>query len=151
VKVAEEYVEGPGVEEVVTGPACIASPERTIVDALNHPAWLGGARHVANALLEYARYGSWNENHLYAVMDELLTGAGIKRLAAFIRCRNLFEYSMLRLEFWDRRTTGIVDLGPGEATGGWVNRAARVRLNVELDPSDEEEGEEGEDEMAASD
>lgn len=40
VRVTEEYLEGPGVDELVTGPAEMASPERTIVDALNHPAWL---------------------------------------------------------------------------------------------------------------
>lgn len=148
VRVTEEYLEGPGVDEQVTGPAEIASPERTIVDALNHPAWLGGAGHVANALLEYARYGAWNENRLYRVMEELLTGAGLKRLDAFFRSRDLPEYSELRFELWHRRTTGIVDLSPGEGRSGRVDYPSRVRMNVELDPEDEEEDEEEEEEVA---
>lgn len=139
VRVPEEYLEGPGVDELEAGPASIASPERTLVDALNHPAWLGGAGHVANALSDHSIFGSWNEDRLFDVMEALLTGAGIKRLDAFIAHRDLIRYIPLRHDVWDRRTKGIVDLGPGEGSGGRVDYPSGVRINVALDPEEEDE------------
>ena len=59
--------------------AC-SSPERTLIDGANSPAWIGGVRHLAEVLARYAERPSPDLDALGQSLKRHARGAGAKRL-----------------------------------------------------------------------
>jgi len=123
--------------------ASMSDPERTLVDALRSPSWLGGARPLAQALREHRRSDRWDPDRFVEALLRAGNGAAIKRLGALDHLMGL-DIAEVVNSLSDRRTCGIVALEPGAGTGGRTDTRCGVRLNVDLDVKDEEDEEEGE-------
>ena len=132
--VPERLITGPDIVPRSNG-AWMSDPERTLVDALRSPAWLGGARSLAQAFREHRRSNRWDPDRLVETLLRAGNGAAIKRLAALDKVLELGIADVLD-SVADRRTRGIVALEPGAGAGGRTDTRCGVRLNVDLDEAD---------------
>jgi predicted transcriptional regulator of viral defense system len=136
-----ERIAGPGVVEAPYGGAPTSGPERTIVDALARPGWLGGATYLANALVTHRESPDWDEDRFVDVMQAIGTGASYRRLGALIDSKRI-QTDDLRRQAYARRAPGLIDLEPGSPKEGPLDSFWRVRLNADLQgwdlPEDED-------------
>ena len=121
----------------------MSDPERTLVDALRSPSWLGGARPLARALWKHRHSERWDPDRFVETLLEAGNGAAVKRLDAFDHVMELRIADVLN-SVAELRTRGIVPLEPGAGKGGRTDTRCGVRLNVDLDPGDEEDAEDEE-------
>lgn len=106
----------------------VSSPERTIMDALVTPAWLGGIRHLAEIVEGYRRGPSWNPDRLLEEVSHVGNGASLRRLGFLIEALDL-EAPELGSAILAKQTAGVVKLDPGIRSRGrlvkrwglWVN------------------------------
>lgn len=132
VYLPERLITGPGVVTRRGGTCAVSDPERTLVDALRSPSWLGGARALARALEEHYRSDRWDMDCFIEALAHAGNGAAIKRLGALALQLRLGMAEVL-YSVADRRTRGIVALEPGAGSGGRIDWRLRVRLNVDVD------------------
>lgn len=137
----ERLIAGPGIEPRFGGASTMSDPERTLVDALRSPSWLGGARPLARALWEHRHSDRWDPDRLVETLLEAGNGAAIKRLDAFDQVLKLGIADVLN-SVAELRTRGIVALEPGAGGGGRTDTRCGVRLNVDLDEEDGEDADE---------
>jgi len=128
-------------ERLITGPGFVSrhdppesGPERTIVDALRSPAWLGGIRPLAYALRKHRWSDGWDPDRFIEIMEHAGTGPAVKRLAALDTLLSLHIADVVQAVA-DKRTGGIVALEPGRL-GGRIDTYSGVRVNV--DPEGDE-------------
>jgi predicted transcriptional regulator of viral defense system len=133
--VPRRLVDGPGIERRPRKPG-ISNLERTIVDGLVNPAWLGGVGNLTGAL---SGYFTEKEEDLEPLVDLLQTvgsGAGLKRLGFLLSHRRMLDAN-LQDRLYRLRTKGVVYLEPGGLKRGKVDRFWRVCVNCPpIDPLD---------------
>jgi predicted transcriptional regulator of viral defense system len=121
-------VEGPGIERRPWKPG-ISNLERTIVDGLVNPSWLGGVDNLTDALSDYFAENPENAEPFLDLLQEVGNGAAVKRLGFLLWRRGVIDPDLqdrlLRL-----RTKGIVYLEPGGTKRGIVDRLWGVRANA---------------------
>jgi predicted transcriptional regulator of viral defense system len=119
-----------GAAQVWRGPlrVSVSDRERTIVDALVDPAWVGGVRHLIEILAAYRRGPDWSPSKLLLRMKELGRGSAYKRLG-FLAEEVLDEQPSLVAACLKAKTTGVIKLDPAVSSRGhmvkrwglWVN------------------------------
>lgn len=109
----------------------ISSPERTIVDGLNDPIWLGGWRHLEQIIEIYM---DGRRGDLAALGAELTThgrGAAFKRLG-FLTERHWPDERALVDLCLERRSTGVVRLDPALPKRGKLDKRWGLWLNTAI-------------------
>ena len=120
-----------GTQEVWRGSerVNVSSPERTLVDGLNDPGWIGGLRHLLSALARFLDSDPNLEN-LRTELDTQARGVAFKRLGYLLE-QFWPEYQELVLFAKSRHSRGVVRLDPKLPARGrldsrwglWVNTA----------------------------
>lgn len=109
----------------------VSSPERTLVDGLITPAWLGGIRQLADLLASYRRSDSWKPEQLLKDLNAVGTGAAFKRLGYLLETLEVDEPVLLRAAL-SRRSAGIVKLDPSIRGRGRLRKRWGLWLNAEI-------------------
>ncbi|MEK7316138.1 MAG: type IV toxin-antitoxin system AbiEi family antitoxin domain-containing protein [Candidatus Eisenbacteria bacterium] len=126
-----ERVQGAGIITQGYASTNISGPERTIVDALCRPGWIGGAIYLADALRFHCFSDDWDEEYFAEIMTSIGTGAAHKRLGMLLEVKSIFTDGLLRLAR-EGRTSGVVDLEPGSPRKGPILSFWGVRRNADL-------------------
>ncbi len=123
-----------------TGQVACSSPERTLVDGANSPAWIGGVRHLAEVVARYAERPTRDLESLAQSLNNHGRGAGAKRLGFLAeqlingeddeQARETLLF--IRDIALEHRTTGIVKLDPGVRSRGHMNTAWGLWINAEV-------------------
>ncbi len=105
--------------------------ERTLVDGLVRPGWLGGIRHLAEALRVYRESRDWNPEKLRTTLLSVGRGTAFKRLGYILETllpdeRDLIEFARAS------RTAGLVKLDPAVSIRGRANKRWGLWVNVAL-------------------
>jgi predicted transcriptional regulator of viral defense system len=111
-------------------PFTITDPEKTLVDGLTLPEYVGGVGTVARALS-----GSWNqldEDRLYDYAGRLGVSAVVKRLGFLLEALRLGHPE--RLRELGRLATGYPCLDPTLPAEGVHNRRWGLLVNVDITP-----------------
>ena len=106
----------------------VSGRERTLVDALRNPAWVGGVRHLAEML---ASYRAGREADLPALLREVAThgnGAAHKRFGHL--AERLWPEAVPKLG--GRVTAGVIKLDPAVKARGELDRRWGLWGNVNL-------------------
>jgi predicted transcriptional regulator of viral defense system len=128
-----------GVSAVWRGPVrvSVSDRERTLSDGLTHPEWMGGLRHLLDALRAHRESRAWNAEKLLASVRAHGSGAAAKRLGylaeMFLRVPTDFINTLLT-----NRTRGIVKLDPTLPATGSINSRWGLRINAQLSLRDSE-------------
>jgi predicted transcriptional regulator of viral defense system len=110
---------------------CVASPERTLVDALADPARVGGFRHLAEIFLAYRESPHASEATLAAELRANGNGAAHKR--AGLLAEHLWPTAgTLTRQAIAGRTAGVVRLDPAVRRRGRMSRRWGLWINVAL-------------------
>ena len=109
----------------------VSSRERTIVDALITPGWLGGVRHLADVLLAYRNGDDWRPQRLLSELEPLGTGAAFKRLGFLAETLGLVEAGLTEAAR-SRMTAGIVKLDPSIRSRGRLNKHRGLWINASV-------------------
>jgi predicted transcriptional regulator of viral defense system len=110
----------------------VSDRERTIVDALVHPDWVGGIRHLAEMLVTYRESKEFDAKKLIARAGEHATGSAFKRLGHLAERLWPGEQAIINLAH-EQRTTGIIRLDPAVKSRGKINKRWGLWLNVAID------------------
>ena len=100
----------------------VSSPERTIVDGLNDPSWLGGWRHLVDIIDRYLSEEP-DRKHLESELSRHGRGAAHKRLGFLLEARRPKEVGLIEAAKGGV-TRGVVKLDPslprkGSIDSGW--------------------------------
>ena len=110
----------------------VSDRERTIVDALVHPAWVGGVRHLAEILSTYRESKEFDPKKLVARANEAATGAGFKRLGYL--AERLWPHEKIIIDVaYKHRTKGIIRLDPAVKGRGKMSKRWGLWVNVLVD------------------
>jgi predicted transcriptional regulator of viral defense system len=123
--------------------AC-SSPQRTIVDGANAPAWVGGVRHLGEMLARYVETPKRDIDTLRRAVDLYARGAGAKRLGYLAEQLSMSEQNAetrnslhaIREVAREHKTTGIVKLDPAIRSRGRMNTAWGLWINAHVARSD---------------
>ncbi len=134
VRVARSGIEG--VATVWRGPlrVRVSNAERTLVDALTHPGWVGGIRHMAEMLVAYRESGTADAARLAAELKRHGNGAAHKR-AGWLAEQLWPGAEPLLNASRAGRTSGVVKLDPDVKRRGRMNRRWGLWLNVSAVPT----------------
>jgi predicted transcriptional regulator of viral defense system len=124
-----------GTTQVWRGQARVAvsDRERTIADALVHPSWVGGVRHLAEILGTYRASNEFDTRKLLARLDELDVGAAYKRLGYL--AESLWpEPQDVAAQALARRTAGTIRLEPSIKDHGRMSKRWGLWVNVSIAP-----------------
>lgn len=106
----------------------VSGRERTLVDALRNPAWVGGVRHLAEML---ASYRAGREADLATLLRELATqGNGAARKRFGYLAERLWPEAVPKLG--GRVTAGVIKLDPAVKARGELDRRWGLWGNVNL-------------------
>ncbi len=114
-----------------TARVAISDRERTIVDALIHPSWIGGGRHLGEVLGPYRDSKEFDPVRLLSRLDEQQVGASYKRLGYFAEQlwpdqEKLIEHAHAKI------TTGTIRLDPGVKTHGKMCKRWGLWVNITI-------------------
>jgi predicted transcriptional regulator of viral defense system len=110
----------------------VSDRERTIIDGLVHPNWLGGVRHLSEILIAYRESNDFNAKRLVASAEEHATGAAFKRLGYL--AERLWPDEDAVLEIARRGTTkGVIRLDPAIKSRGRMNKRWGLWINVRVE------------------
>lgn len=108
----------------------VSGPERTIVDGLNDPSWLGGWRHLNDVLRTYME-DKPDGGRLQLEMLKHARGAAFKRLGFVLE--RLFPREEALIEVAASRSTkGVVKLDPYLARKGRLDKRWGLWINTPL-------------------
>jgi len=100
----------------------VSDRERTIADALVHPSWVGGVRHLVEILGAYRDSKDFDPRKLCKRVDELGVGAAQKRLGYLMESLWPEEEAIIAHTL-ARRSAGTIQLDPSlESRGRMVKR-----------------------------
>ncbi|MCI0450811.1 MAG: type IV toxin-antitoxin system AbiEi family antitoxin domain-containing protein [Candidatus Latescibacteria bacterium] len=116
-----------GTEQVL-----VSDREKTIVDGLSSPEWVGGIRHLAEMLDTYLRDPTRSLDKLTKRLQESERGAAGKRLGYLIDQR-WPDLEPLRNAALELKTTGYIRLDPAISSRGRLNKKWGVWVNVPLE------------------
>ena len=107
----------------------VSDRERTIVDALIHPEWVGGIRHLAEMLTSYRESKEFDATKLLARANEQAKGSAFKRLGYL--AERLWPQEHMLIEFAHKqRTTGVIRLDPAVTKRGTMSKRWGLWENV---------------------
>jgi len=107
----------------------LSDRERTLVDGLANPSWVGGFRHLSDMMATYLSSEHRDDRKLLARADEVAKGAVYKRLGFLIE--RLDPTAKKIIETLRRKiSTGFIKLDPAVAARGTFNATWRVWENV---------------------
>ncbi len=113
----------------------VADRERTIADALLHPDWVGGVRHLAEMMTAYWESDERRPDHLLHTLRILGRGAAFKRLGYLAEVR-WPEATDLIAAARENRSAGVIKLDPSVSAMGRINKRWGLRVNVSLREQD---------------
>jgi predicted transcriptional regulator of viral defense system len=109
----------------------ISSPERTVVDALRTPSWIGGMRHLAEVLARFHEEVGDSEMKLIATLSGYGNGAAAKRLG-YLEERLLTPTTRFIDQLEGMKSKGLVKLDPAVRDRGRIDSRWGVWANVDL-------------------
>jgi predicted transcriptional regulator of viral defense system len=124
-----------GFAMVWRGPVRVAvsDRERTIVDALVAPDWVGGSRHLIEMLITYHQSTSFNPTKLLDRMNDVHKGAAYKRLGFLVE-RLFGPDDIIVPACLKNRTAGAIKLDPAIASRGKLVKRWGLWINTEVEP-----------------
>ena len=123
-----------GVKPIWRGTVQVAvsDRERTLVDALRDPSWVGGVRHLADMLEEYAGSAELDAKKFIARLHEANSGAAYKRAGYLIE--QLWPHpEIVVAEALRHRTKGFIRLDPAVKSRGRMLRRWGLWINVAIE------------------
>jgi predicted transcriptional regulator of viral defense system len=124
-----------GITEIWRGSerVSVSDRERTLVDALTDPSWVGGVRHLAEILVSYRDSEHFDVAKLLARLDEVGNGAANKRMGFLAEA--LWPNATAVLDAARaRRTKGIIRLDPSVKSRGRMSKRWGLWVNVNVTP-----------------
>ena len=109
----------------------ISDPERTIVDALVHPHWVGGVRHLAEILATHRASKNFDASRLLKRAAERATGSAFKRLGYLAERLWPSEKAIIDAAH-RRRTKGVIHLDPAVKSRGKMSKRWGLWVNVNI-------------------
>ncbi len=112
----------------------VSGRERTIVDALNTPAWLGGVRHLADVMGRYTETAAFSFSALLTTLNRHGTAAAHKRFAYLVEALwpDSPEAHAAGAHALARRSAGVIKLDPSVRARGTLRRRWGLYVNVNL-------------------
>lgn len=110
----------------------VSDRERTIVDALNAPDWVGGVRHLIDILTAHRQTPDWNLSKLLRELEAHGRGAAFKRFGFIVECLWPHETKAIT-QTLARRTSGYIKLDPSVRGRGTLNRRWGLWVNVSIE------------------
>lgn len=109
----------------------VSDRERTIVDALVAPDWVGGSRHLIEMLITYRQSPSFNPAKLLERMNDVHKGSAYKRLGFLVE--RLFGIDEIIVPAClANRSAGAIKLDPAIATRGTLTKRWGLWINTEV-------------------
>jgi predicted transcriptional regulator of viral defense system len=109
----------------------VSDRERTIVDALIHPNWVGGVRHLAEIFTSYRDSKEFDPKKLVATAEANGTGSAFKRLGHLAEQLWPDEAGIIALAH-GHRSTGVIRLDPAVKGRGKMIKRWGLWANVEI-------------------
>jgi predicted transcriptional regulator of viral defense system len=106
--------------------------ERTIVDALVHPNWVGGVRHLAEIFTTYRESKEFDSKKMIARAKDHATGSAFKRLGYLAERLWPGEQNIIDVAY-RHRTSGIIRLDPAVKSRGKMTKRWGLWTNVTID------------------
>ena len=110
----------------------VSDRERTIVDALVHPHWVGGVRHIAEIFTTHRESKEFDPKRLISQAKNHASGAAFKRLGHLAELLWPGEKAIIDLAY-QHRTTGIIRLDPAVKSRGKMSKRWGLWVNVAID------------------
>lgn len=110
------------------GAVKISSPEKTLIDSLDHLKYSGGLEEVSKAFANAE--GEISREHLVECAVKLDNGSVLKRLLYLLDLLEIELSKKLREKLKDNFTTGFALLDPTKKDTGTLRRKWRVKINV---------------------
>jgi len=131
VTVPERKMFGIAEIKVENGVVNISTPEKAIVDCLDHPEHCGGIGEVAKAI--YFEHKGLNFSQVVEMAARMGNRTITKRLGYLLELLRLDEYGDLFKGV--QLTKGYSNLDPKLPKKGRINERWKLRVNVEIDPA----------------
>jgi predicted transcriptional regulator of viral defense system len=106
--------------------------ERTIVDALVHPHWVGGVQHLAEMMTTYRESKEFDGKKLLAQAEKHATGSAFKRLGLLAELLWPEEKAIAEFSF-RHRSKGLIRLDPSVKGCGRLSKRWGLWVNVVID------------------
>ncbi len=132
VRVRPDRMKGTGSVWRGAQRVAVSDRERTIVDGLVHPKWVGGVRHLAEIFTTYRESKEFDSKKLAAQAEEHATGSAFKRLGYLAERLWPNEKAIVDLAY-ENRTTGIIRLDPTVTSRGKMSKRWGLWANVTID------------------
>jgi len=107
----------------------VSSLERTLVDGLNAPGWLGGWRHLVQIISTYRDSSARNLDALVSQLLKNGTGVAFKRIGFLAECIWPDEQQLIQVSL-TKRTQGINKLDPNSRSRGKLNKRWGLWVNA---------------------
>jgi predicted transcriptional regulator of viral defense system len=109
----------------------VSDRERTIVDALVDPSWVGGVRHLAEMLEAYRRGATFDAAKLLARLSEAGSGAAYKRMGFLAELLWPAEHAIVDAAR-THVTKGMIRLDPAVKSHGRMSKRWGLWINTSL-------------------
>ena len=109
----------------------VSDRERTIVDALVDPGWVGGVRHLAEILVTYRRSPEFDVPKLIARLAEVDSGAAYKRIGYLAEALWPGASSIVEVAL-AHRPQGVIRLDPAVRSRGRMNKRWGLWVNAAI-------------------
>jgi predicted transcriptional regulator of viral defense system len=106
--------------------------ERTIVDALVHPSWVGGMRHLVEIMTTYRESREFAPKKLLGRAEESATGSAFKRLGFLAERLWPDERAIIEVAY-KHRSKGVIRLDPAVKSRGAMSKRWGLWANVVID------------------
>ena len=130
VKVAERKMFGVTEVKIEGTPVNISTPEKTVVDCLDHPEHCGGIEEVASAI--YFEHQSLDFNEVASMAKQMRNGAILKRLGYLLETLKLESDSEILGN--PKLSKGYARLDTKRPGEGRINERWRIIVNAVIEP-----------------
>ena len=132
IKLSEKKFFGT-ITKVIDGHAIVISdPEKTIIDALDHPRHCGGISEVSRALYNAHAHKQLDWKKVLEYAEKLGNGAVFKRLGYLVEILELELPDDFKKSIEQKITTGYSRLDPEIKTSGKLNSRWNLIINAEI-------------------
>ena len=114
----------------------VSDRERTLTDALIHPSWVGGVRHLVELFANYRESEAFDSGKLAATATAHATGAAFKRLGYLAERLWPDETALIELSL-AKRSAGVISLEPAVKSRGRMSKRWGLWVNVAVDSTDD--------------
>jgi predicted transcriptional regulator of viral defense system len=109
----------------------VSSRERTLVDALRDPSWLGGTRSLADALRQYLDFSKRSTANLVRELRRFPSGAQAKRLGWLLEAMGVLDTRAVE-ELLALRSAGYIRLDPAIRSRGKLSKRWGLWINADV-------------------